>query len=73
VQFEVDWPDGTLRIAAGGVDSVQALHLALELIGAQLYASDHPGGLMWLEPRKGYGFPVTRGIQDMLIGDDRTL
>jgi hypothetical protein len=28
-KFEVDWPDGTPRIAAGGVDSVQALHLCL--------------------------------------------
>jgi hypothetical protein len=74
-KFEVDWPDGTLRIAAGGVDAVQALHLALELIGAQIYASDHhaSGKLMWLEPGKGYGFPVTRGIRDILIGDDRTL
>src|SRR5215475_9240339 len=53
-KFEVDWPDGTMSIAAGGVDSVQALHPALELIGAQLYASDHhsSGMLMWLEPGK---------------------
>src|SRR5262245_33195455 len=74
-KFEVDWPDGTLRMASGGVDAVQALHLALQLIGAQLYASDHHalGKLMWFEPGKGYGFPVTGGIRDMLIGDDRTL
>ena len=54
---------------------MQALHLALELIGAQIYASDHhaSGKLMWLEPGKGYGFPVTRGIRDILLGDDRTL
>jgi hypothetical protein len=62
-KFEVDWPDGTPRIAAGGVDSVQALHLALELIGAQLYASDHraSGKLMWLEAGKGYWLSGNQG------------
>jgi hypothetical protein len=72
-KFEINWPDGTIRMAAGGVDAVQALHLALQLIGAQIYASDHhaSGKLMWLEPGKGYGFPATKGIRDLLIGDDK--
>ncbi len=74
-KFEVDWPDGTLTIAAGGVDAVQALHIALQLIGAMIYASDHhtSGKLMWLKPGKGYGFPVTNNLRDLLIGDDREL
>lgn len=72
-KFEVDWPDGTLTMAAGGVDAVQALHLALQLIGAQIYASDHhaSGNLMWEAPGKGYGFPVTNSLRDVLIGDDK--
>jgi hypothetical protein len=72
-QFEIAWPDGTWTMAAGGVDAVQALHIALQLVGAQIYASDHhaSGKLMWLEPGKGYGFPVPSSIRDLLVGDDK--
>jgi hypothetical protein len=72
-RFEVDWPDGKWAMAAEGVDEVQALELALRIIGAQIYSSDYhaSGQLMWLEPGKGYGFPVTNGIRDLLIGDDK--
>jgi hypothetical protein len=54
---------------------VQALELALRTIGAQIYASDHhaSGKLMWLEPGKGYGFPVTSNLRDLLVGDDKDL
>ena len=64
-RVEVEWPDGTVTVPVGGVDTVQALDLALKTIGAQLYASDHhaSGQLMWLEPGKGYGFPVTTGFE----------
>jgi hypothetical protein len=74
-KFEVDWPDGTLTVPAGGVDAVQALHIALQLIGAMIYTSDHhaSGKLMWLEPGKGYGFPVTNNLRDLLVGDDKGL
>jgi hypothetical protein len=72
-KFEVDWPDGLLAMSAGGVDAVQALDLALKMIGAQIYASDHhaSGKLMWEEPGKGYGFPVANNIRDLLVGDDK--
>ena len=72
-RFEIDWPDGTLTLPAKGIDAVQALHIALQLIGALIYTSDHhaSGNLMWQEPGKGYGFPVTNGIRDLLIGDDK--
>jgi hypothetical protein len=70
---EIDWPEGTLEAAAVGVDAVQALDLALRMVGTQIYASDHhaSGKLRWLEPGKGYGFPVTKGIRDLLVGDDK--
>lgn len=72
-RFEVDWPDGPRGMAAGGVDAVQALELALKMIGAQIYTSDHhtSGNLVWLEPGKGYGFPVPNNIRDLLVGDDK--
>jgi hypothetical protein len=74
-KVEVGWPDGTVSVPVGGIDAVQALELALRIIGAQVYASDHhaSGKLMWLEPGKGYGFPVTSGLRDLLIGDDKKL
>jgi hypothetical protein len=60
-------------MAAGGVDDVQAIAIALQMIGAFLYASDHhaSGKLVWLEAGKGYGFPVPNNLRDMLIGDDK--
>lgn len=72
-RVEVGWPDGTWAIAVGGVDAIQALELALRIVGAQIYSSDYhaSGQLMWLEPGKGYGFPVTNSIRDLLIGDDK--
>jgi hypothetical protein len=70
---EIDWPDGKLTRPIWGVDAVQALELAMKAIGAQIYASDHhaSGNLMWEEPGKGYGFPVTNNIRDLLVGDDK--
>ncbi len=74
-RFEIGWPDGILSAEAMGVDAIQALDLALKMIGATIYASDHhaSGNLIWLEPGKGYGFPVTHGIRDLLVGDDEKL
>lgn len=71
-KLEIDWPEGTVKRAAGGIDAVQALELAMKMIGALIYTSDHheSGELMWLEPGKGYGFPVANTIRDLLIGDD---
>ena len=72
-QIEIGWPGENLTRIAVGVDAVQALELALKMIGAQIYASDHheSGMLEWLEPGKGYGFPVPNGIRDLLVGDDK--
>jgi hypothetical protein len=72
-RFTIGWPDGEIEMAAGGVDEVQAIDLALKMIGAFLYSSDHhaSGSLMWLEKGNGYGFPVSNDLRDMLIGDDK--
>jgi hypothetical protein len=71
-RFEVGWPDGTLERSAMGIDAIQALLLAMQMIGAQIYASDHhaSGNLSWLAPGQGYGFPVPANIRDLLIGND---
>ena len=56
-----------------GVDAIQALELALRMIGAFIYSSDHhaSGNLVWEAPGKGYGFPVANSIRDLLVGDDK--
>lgn len=75
--FEIDWPEGIRRSTAVGSDSIQALVLALQKIGAEIYTSDyHKSGLLnWGDltkeaARKGYGFPVMPSIRHLLIGDD---
>jgi hypothetical protein len=71
-RFDIDWPEGKLERWAAGVDAVQALLQALQIIGVILYTSKHhrSGRLMWYEAGTGYGFPVTSNVRDMLIGDD---
>lgn len=71
-RFEIDWPEGRLERAAYGIDSVQALWIALQMVGAELYTSAYheAGTLMFEEPGRGYGFPVPANMRDMLVGDD---
>ncbi len=72
-RFTIGWPDGEIEMDIEGVDGIQALVLALKTIGAIIYSSDHhaSGKLIWLDSGKGYGFPITNGLRDMLIGDDK--
>jgi hypothetical protein len=63
------------KVAFRGVDSFQALILALQTIGAEIYASAYhkAGSLKWAERYRGYGFPVGGNLRDLLIGDDTNL
>jgi hypothetical protein len=71
-RFRIDWPDRVFELDASGIDAVQALHIALQLIGVHIYTSEyHESGKLCLdEPGKGYGFPVPSTARDLLIGDD---
>jgi hypothetical protein len=71
-RYEIDWPEGRDSKEVWGADSVQAILLALQIIGAELYTSDYhkSGQLMLDEPGQGYGFPVASGIRDLLVGND---
>ena len=73
--YEIDWPNGKKSSAAVGVDSVQALSLALQKIGIEIYTSDYhrQGQLIWFEANQGYGFPVTKNLRDLLVGTDLDL
>ena len=72
-QIEIGWPGEKLTRIAVGVDAVQALELALKMIGAQIYASDHheSGALEWLKPEKGYGFPCPMAFAICLLATTR--
>lgn len=74
-RFEIAWPEGKAERWGAGVDAVQALLIALQMIGAEIYASRHhrSGQLLWLERARGYGFPVMGNIRDLLEGDDTSL
>lgn len=71
-RYEIGWPGTPRKRSIGGFDSVQALFLALQAIGAELYTSEHheSGRLIWDKEGGGYGFPVPRTIRDLLVGDD---
>jgi hypothetical protein len=72
---EIDWPSQKRSHFAGSADSFQALILALQMIGAEIYASAYhkAGSLKWFERYRGYGFPVGCNLRDLLIGDDTNL
>lgn len=71
-RFTIEWPEGKAERWGSGSDGVQAIVIALQMIGAEIYASalHKAGQLVWLSPGHGYGFPVTSNIRDLLIGDD---
>ena len=71
-RYEIGWPEGGHSIAAYGFDSIQALVIAMGMIGAEIYGSSYhkKGELIWSEPGKGYGFPVPPSLRDLLVGDD---
>src|SRR4051794_26889772 len=48
--YEIEWPDRKRTMKAAGVDSVQALLLALQLIGTELYTSNfHKSGDLYFD------------------------
>lgn len=70
--YEIGWPDGPRRSFGYGIDTTQAMLLALKAIGTDLYTSDYhrSGRLRWIEPGDGYGYPVPKNIRDLLVGND---
>ena len=71
-RYEIDWPGEEHKMEIGGFDSAQALVLALQAIGAEIYSSNyHKSGKLYLDkPGAGYGFPVVPTFRDLLEGDD---
>jgi hypothetical protein len=74
-RYQIGWPESTRENLAYGVDAIQAMILALQKVGIELYTSDaHKSGrLVWHNPGEGYGFPVSQNVRDLLVGDDTEL
>lgn len=65
IQIKGLGPSRVIRI--GGEDSMQALFLALQAIGARLCTSSEAkaGRLQWLGQRCPFGFPLADSIADL--------
>jgi len=72
-RFEIDWPHGRKNMSGYGQNALQALTLALQLIGTHIYLSDyHEDGLLFAsEQEEGYGFTVPANLRDLLVGGDK--
>ncbi len=72
-EWSIGWPHGVRAARGYGADSIQAVRLTLEMIGAEIYSSPyHASGQLYFEsPGNGYGFPVPSNLRDLLIGEDR--
>jgi hypothetical protein len=73
-RWEINWPDRQRANSGRGLDAMQALLHAMQMIGAEIYASEEhrSGRLVWSDDWRGYGFPVSGRIRDLLVGDDAT-
>ncbi len=73
--YEIGWPGRTGRHTANGIDAVQALLIATQMIGIELYtsAAHKAGTLKWDEPGGGYGFPLSPGMRHLYQGRDKLL
>jgi hypothetical protein len=71
--YEIDWPDAPRRFSGHGATSMQALVIALQMIGAELYTSTahKEACLSAKDGDAGYGFPVIASLRDLLTGSDR--
>ena len=72
-RYEVGWPDRPSVNEGSGVDAIQAIIVALQMVGAEIYTSNyHEAGMLYLDAAgHGYGFPVPHAIRDLLVGDDK--
>lgn len=73
-RYTLHWPDGVKEGAAYGIDAVQALILALNMVAVRLCASDahEEQRLFWESVGDGYGFPLSATIRDLAQGADRS-
>ena len=71
-RYEIDWPEGMLVMEVAGIDAMQAIVVALQMIGSEIYTSNYhkAGQLSWDSHTRGYGFPIASSLRDLMVGDD---
>lgn len=71
-RYDIGWPEGLRIFRSAGEDGLQALVLALQMIGAEIYSSTYhaEGRLRAYDNEAGYGFPVPSSLRGMLVGMD---
>jgi hypothetical protein len=64
-RVEIDWPEGVRSKSMGGVDEVQALLLAMQIVHTDLLAARENDGrkVSWLNDRS-LGLPIPDSIRD---------
>jgi len=64
-RVEIEWPEGVRSKSAGGVDEVQALLLAMQLVHTDLLAARENDGrsVLWLDDRS-LGLPIAKSNRD---------
>jgi Domain of unknown function (DUF6968) len=74
-RYEIDWPNRRRSYFAAGADGMQALTLAIRIIGVEIYTSEYheSGTLRWFEQGQGYGFPVGDRACDLVIGGSKPI
>lgn len=72
-RYEICWPDAQRESAAFGLDALQAVHFAMQMVAVDLYGSEahREGRLSWPGQGAGYGFPMAKGGRDLLVGYDK--
>lgn len=72
-RYDIGWPRKPRVSTVWGIDALQAVHLAMQKIASELYASPyHKRGLLsWRGQGAGYGFPITKNARDLLVGYDK--
>ncbi len=72
-RYVIDWPEGRRSFESNGHDPLQALVLALQMIGSEIYTSAYhrEGRLRAYDREKGYGFPFPGSLRDLLVGADK--
>ena len=69
--YAIDWPEGEKEKTASGSDAVQALMIALQMIGSEIYTSNYQtmGGVTFAGSNR-CGFPVPPTLRHLLTPDD---
>jgi hypothetical protein len=69
--YAIDWPDGEKEKTASGIDAMQALMIALQMIGSEIYTSRYQkDGSVTFAGSNGCGFPVPPTLRHLLTQED---